>query len=221
MAKRQQQLSRAELNDKIYWGKTMKKSILISTLAIATAAITLPVSAQIDGDYLSDQIEARRLKKLREDQRAIANGTFKSGKRKTRTTSTRKTSQRKVVDRQVQVQVNGRLLQSDAPAIQRGSHTFVPMRNIFEALGATVTYDDKTRIVTAVRDGSGMQLRLEGGSRSDMKGSRERLDEGEAPFVRNGVAMVPLRLVSEKLGAKVAYIARPTTPLISIASKTY
>ncbi len=191
----------------------MKKPVLIAMAVLAAA--TLPVSAQIDGDYLSDQIEARRWEKLRRDQREIAKRKSKSGSSKTRSRPTPP----RIVERYPQVQINGQLLQSAATPIQRGKHTFVPMRSIFEALGATVTYDSQKRIVTAERDGSGMQLRLEGGKRSDMKGDRVRLDDDESPFVRNGVTMVPLRLVSEKMGAQVAYIARPTTPLISITTK--
>src|SRR5690606_18503937 len=153
--------------------------ILVAVTAMTTASVLLPVFAQIDGDYLSDQIERRRWEKLRKDQREIAKKRRKSGTTKTRSpkTSQRKPVTQKAVVRNAQVQVDGKMLQSAVAPMQRGNYTFVPMREIFEALGATVTYNSQTRIVTAERDGSGMQLRLEGGQRSDMKGSRVRLND--------------------------------------------
>lgn len=198
----------------------MKKPILIVMVAMASAVATLPACAQ--PNYLADHIERQRWRRLRQRQFEAwkRGGKSRTVKTRSRTTPMRKTPQRSVVERHPQVQVNGQMLQSAVVPIQRGTHTFVPMRSIFEALGATVTYDSKKRIVTAERNGSGMQLRLEGGRRSDMKGSRVRLDDDESPFVRNGVTMVPLRLVSEKMGAQVTYIPRPTTPLISITSKS-
>ena len=117
------------------------------------------------------------------------------------------------------VMVNGKSLQSGVLPMQKGGHIFVPMRNIFEALGAKVTYDSKTRLINAQNGSRGMRLALNGADTGAMKGDKGNFDSAENPFIREGVTMVPLRLVSETMGAKVHYAARADKPLITIESK--
>lgn len=192
----------------------MKKSLMMAVAVIAAAGIT-PAHAQID--WLGNHLESQRQNNMIRHQQEMVKGKSSKSKRKSR--STRKTTQRKVVMRYPQVQVNGKALQSPVKAVQRDGYTFVPMREIFEALGATVTYEKEKRLITADRNGSGIQITMAGGDSSQMKGSRASVGGGERPYVQNGVAMVPLRFVSEKMGANVKYTARPTTPLIEITSK--
>ncbi len=189
----------------------MKKLILFATVAIASTAALQPLFAQVDGDYLSDQIERRRWEKLRRDQQDIA----KYGKVRKRP---KKTAPRVAV-RNPQVQINGRLLQTATPPVQRGRYTFVPMREIFEALGAQVSYNTKRKIVTAIRGGTDIQIKLKGLPRMDIQGTPARLSDEEAPFVHNGVTMIPLRIVSQAMGAKVTYTPHRTKPMISINSQ--
>ena len=192
----------------------MKKPMIIATIAFVAAAGIVPAHAQ----YLDSYLENQRWDNLRRHQQAGA-GQIKRKSRKTRKTNTRKTTQRKVVVRYPQVQVNGKALQSPVAAVERDGHTFVPMRSIFEALGATVTYDKEQHLITAERNGSGIQITLAGGDSSKMKGNQAAISKGELPYTHNGTTMVPLRFVSEQIGAKVKYTARPKTPLIEIESK--
>lgn len=201
----------------------MKKPTLIAlTVALMTEA---PLYAQMD--WLTPTLEnntiwqhqRRKWKKggkanqRRSSQRRAAKGRRKSSYR---------ASTRKAPERYPQVQVNGRLLQSSIGAVQVNGHTFVPFRDILEALGATVTYNSQERLITARRGSSIAQLSLPGGSRANMKGKREYFVGGnsdQSPFIRKGVTMVPLRMVSEKMGAQVVYVQRSAVPLISITSK--
>jgi hypothetical protein len=192
----------------------MKKLTLCAAFSIISVTTIQPIFAQIDGDYLSDQIERRRLEKLRRDQQEIA----KYGRVRNRPVKRGTRKAPPVVTRNPLVRVNGRVLQTAVPAVQRGSYTFVPMREIFEALGAKVSYNTKRQIVTAVRGGTDVQVKLKGLPRMDIQGTPARLSDAESPFVYNGTTMIPLRVVSQALGAKVVYTPHKTKPVISIDS---
>ena len=85
------------------------------------------------------------------------------------------------------VVVNDRPLHIDA--VVRNNRVFVPMRAIFEALGATVRYDNRTKRVDATTSDRNVALTV---------GTQR------APIVA-GRTYVPLRFVSESLGADVRY----------------
>ena len=52
-------------------------------------------------------------------------------------------------DGEISVFVNGEKLAFDQPPVIQQDRTLVPMRAIFEALGATVLWDESTQTVTA------------------------------------------------------------------------
>ncbi len=85
------------------------------------------------------------------------------------------------------------------PRIENDS-TIVPMRKIFELFGAEVSYDDDTKTVTAVKPGMTMSITV--GSDTAILNGRE-VNAGTAPVIQNDRVLVPLRFVSEALGAKV------------------
>jgi peptide/nickel transport system substrate-binding protein len=89
-----------------------------------------------------------------------------------------------------------------APTIQNG-RTLVPMRAIFEALGATVHWDDATRTIRAYRREDAIILEL-GNRTAWVNGPPRQLDV--APVAVDGRTMVPLRFVAEALGAEVAWV---------------
>jgi hypothetical protein len=89
---------------------------------------------------------------------------------------------------------------SDAPPLLRDGRTLVPLRAIFEWLGASVDYDAPSRGIAATKEAHSVRLRI---------GSRAALVDGasvslDAPAMeRGGRTYVPLRFVSEALGAEV------------------
>jgi hypothetical protein len=85
------------------------------------------------------------------------------------------------------------------------------MREIFESLGATVNWNPSTRTVTATNDLNTIELPV-GQNRAVINGQPYTLDV-PATIVA-GTTMVPLRFVSESLGATVVY--QPTNRLVSI-----
>lgn len=99
-----------------------------------------------------------------------------------------------------QVLVNGvHLALSQAP-LERGGRVFVPMRAIFEGLNAGVAYDNGT--INATAGPKTVQVKI--GSNEAIVDGRQQFLEG-APFIVGSTAMVPLRFVSEALGAVVNF----------------
>lgn len=102
------------------------------------------------------------------------------------------------------VQLDGRDL---TQAVRSGQRLLVPMRSIFEALGATL--DVQGSRILARRGNDNVEVRL-GSNLAMVNGRSVTLDE-PARLV-GGRTMVPLRFVAESLGAKVSY----TGGLVSI-----
>ena len=100
----------------------------------------------------------------------------------------------------ITVNIEGKPLSFDAePFIEDGT-TFVPMRAIFEALGASIDWDDATRTVTSVKDGNEISLTID----SDIatKNGITRIIS-KAPQIAFDYTMVPLRFVCESLDCAV------------------
>jgi len=92
----------------------------------------------------------------------------------------------------------GRLL----AAIVRGSRILLPLRSLFERMGATVKYDRRTRS-TVVR-ATGLTVVVTVGAHVVRINGEERpLDV--PPEVRGGQVLVPVRVLAESLGAYVEY----------------
>jgi tetratricopeptide (TPR) repeat protein len=102
-----------------------------------------------------------------------------------------------------QIYINGRLLQVSSPPVFSMGRMLVPMRDIFEALGASVSYNSE-HVIVAQRGDTRIWLRI-GSEVAGINGATNWLDQ--APIVVNGTAMVPVRFVSEALGAKVDWDA--------------
>lgn len=104
-----------------------------------------------------------------------------------------------------------------APVIQKGT-TIVPMRAIFEQLGANIDWNGQTRTVTATKDDIIISLTI-GETVAYVNGRQVALAIPSQTI--NGRTMVPLRFVSEALGATVKWDAKTWSIYIdSVASGT-
>jgi|GEM_PF-3467066 len=98
------------------------------------------------------------------------------------------------------VLLNGNRLTFDTPPVVTDGRVLVPMRTIFEALGARVAWSAPT--ITATRGADVIILTM--GSRTvSVRGRNETIDV--APGIVGGRTLVPLRFVSQALGAQVAW----------------
>jgi peptide/nickel transport system substrate-binding protein len=111
----------------------------------------------------------------------------------------------------IRVMINGTPLATDVAPIIRNDRTLVPMRAIFERLGATVHWDGATRTVRAYRREDAIVLEIDSG-RAWVNGPRREMDV--PPLINGGRTMVPLRFVAEALGATVNWDGQTRTVTI-------
>jgi hypothetical protein len=98
------------------------------------------------------------------------------------------------------VQLNGNMMPASMAPVLRGNRVMVPMRSIFEALGAQVRWNSLTREIAAQHGSASINLQI--GNRDAMvNGTRVRLDQ--SPVLTRNRTLVPLRFVAEGLGADV------------------
>ena len=102
---------------------------------------------------------------------------------------------------EIRVAINGQALGFSGSAPTRlGGRVVVPMRGIFEALGATVQWEASTQAITAQRGETTVRMRI-GNGEAQINDYRVHLDQ--PPVLLGGSTMVPLRFVGEALGARV------------------
>lgn len=100
----------------------------------------------------------------------------------------------------VSVSVNGNPVAISPPPISRAGRVFVPLRGIFERLGASVVYANG--IINATGNNRTIALKI-GSNQAQVSGVSQTLDV--APFIIGASTYVPLRFVSQALGANVNY----------------
>jgi hypothetical protein len=115
------------------------------------------------------------------------------------------------------VVLDGETLTFDSEPMIIDGRTMVPMRAIFEALGATVTWDANTRSVSS--SGNGVEIVLTVGSATAYKnGTVITLDA--APLISRGRTLVPLRFIAESFGARVNWDETTYSVYISTFGQT-
>jgi len=97
--------------------------------------------------------------------------------------------------------VNGVQMKNDVAPIIENDRTLMPVRAIAEALGATVGWDGATQTVTITKDGKTVRLTI-GVPLADGMGAAE---------IINDRTFVPIRYISEQLGANVVWDAATET----------
>jgi hypothetical protein len=103
----------------------------------------------------------------------------------------------------VSVTLNGTPLNLSPAPQERAGRVFVPLRGVFEQLGASVVYQDGT-INAQGRGNRSVSLHI-GSTQAMVNGQPQALDV--APFIIGASTYVPLRFVSQALGASVNYDA--------------
>ena len=102
----------------------------------------------------------------------------------------------------VGVTLNGTPMNFDVTPKIENDHVLVPMRAIFEALGAQVDWEEETKTAVAQKDG--IELRIQIDSDTMYKnGEPIRLDTPSRLI--DDSTLVPIRAVSESFGAKVEW----------------
>ncbi len=89
-------------------------------------------------------------------------------------------------------------------AIVRGKTILVPLRSMFEQMGATVSYDASTKTVDVSKPGSDVRVTV-GKPEVTINGETRPLDV--PPEIYHGSLLVPVRVISEGMGAYVLWVA--------------
>jgi len=115
-------------------------------------------------------------------------------------------------DEGIKVLLNGTKLTFDVPPQLINGRTMVPMRKIFEEMGAQVEWDNDTQTVTATKDDIIIIMKINNVVIS-VKGEEITLDV--PPQLVDGRTLVPVRAVVEGLGADVQWDGMTQTVIIT------
>ncbi len=103
---------------------------------------------------------------------------------------------------EIGVTVNGTYLSFDQPPVLYCDRTLVPVRSVFEAMGATVYWDEQTNTVTGIRGNKIVKLVLG----SNVMRVNETPVFLDVPAISvNNRTLVPARAIAESLGATVGW----------------
>jgi len=115
-----------------------------------------------------------------------------------------------VAAQSVTIVVNGATMSFDQPPIERAGRVFVPLRGVFERLGASVVYANGQ--INATGNGRTISLQI-GSTNATVNGQPVTIDV--APFLVGPRTLVPLRFIAQSLGATVNYNDSNRTVMIS------
>jgi hypothetical protein len=96
-------------------------------------------------------------------------------------------------------------------ALVRGNTILVPLRSLFEQTGATVSYDPASKTVDVSKPGSDVKVTV-GRPEVVINGESRPLDV--PPEIYKGTVIVPLRVISEGVGAYVQWVPERKTVVI-------
>ncbi|KAF0197212.1 MAG: peptide/nickel transport system substrate-binding protein [Bacillota bacterium] len=118
----------------------------------------------------------------------------------------------------IKVIVNGKeLMNLEVPPIMQNARVLVPFRAIFEALDAKVGWNDSTSLVSGYLGRTAVFL-VPGQKTAWLNGAAVQVDS--APIIHSGRTLVPVRFVSEGLGAKVDWVEATRTVHVTLAPGT-
>ncbi len=100
----------------------------------------------------------------------------------------------------ITVKLNGSALSFDVAPQIINDRTMVPMRKIFESMGATVNWDEATRTVTSTKGDTTISMTIDNATMT-VNGAAVTLDA--APQIVNDRTLVPVRAIAESFGSTV------------------
>ena len=107
-----------------------------------------------------------------------------------------------VAEKNVNVILDGEIINFDVPAQIVNGRTLVPMRIIFEKLGAVVYWDNNTRTAIAQKDNVNVNITID--NTTLYKNNMPIILDVPAQLI-GGRTLVPLRAVSEAFGCEVQW----------------
>ena len=94
----------------------------------------------------------------------------------------------------------GEILNLDLPVINKDGSNMLPLRAVFEALGAQITWNDETKTVTAIKGKITTSITI---NKKTALVNGKTVEMSIPAINQGGITYIPLRFASEALGAKV------------------
>lgn len=112
----------------------------------------------------------------------------------------------------IKVVLDGKNVSFDVPPMIDNGRTLVPLRAIFEAMGATVSWDQTTQTATGTKGSTTVVLKI-GSTSPTINGTAKSIDvPGQ---VVNGRTLAPLRFIGEAFGGTVNWDGATQTATIT------
>lgn len=104
----------------------------------------------------------------------------------------------------ISLKIDGTELECEVPPQIIDGRTMVPVRDIFEAVGAEVNWDSDTKTVTGIKGDTTVEMTVD--SRTEFING-EAVEMDAAPVVTEGRTLAPARYVAEAFGCSVEWDA--------------
>ena len=121
-------------------------------------------------------------------------------------------------ENKVTVKLNDEIIKTPIDAKIVNDRTMLPMRAIFEGMGAKVTWFDADKIIFATKDDKIITLKIGEAVmtvQSALSDEKKVISLDVAPFIENNHTLVPVRAVAEALAAKVDWEKESYTVIIT------
>ena len=119
---------------------------------------------------------------------------------------------------QVTVALNGRVLSFDVPAQIIDDRTMVPMRKIFEELGAEVEWYEAEQGIVAIKDSIIIIMKIDPPMMQVANvetNEQKQIELDVPPQIVDSRTLVPVRAISESLGVSVDWVAETQTVVLT------
>ena len=113
----------------------------------------------------------------------------------------------------VKVEVNGEKVTFKDPILNKNGNIFLPMRNYFEMIGTSVSWNQQTKTASAFKSGNRVDVTLNSKT-ANVNGKKVAVNV--PPFLYKNKTYVPIRFLSENLGGNVKWNQQAQKVEISI-----
>ena len=117
----------------------------------------------------------------------------------------------------VSIFLNKELVPLSAGVIIKNGQSFIPLRSVFEKMGASVAWDPRTKsvVINKKEEQSSVTIRVNYTS-EEVFLDQDKITLSNSPFILNNTSYLPLRFISEALGGKVEWLPNQEKILISL-----
>lgn len=102
----------------------------------------------------------------------------------------------------ITVKLGGKPIEFDQPPVIEDGRTLVPVRKIFEALGADVSWDEETKTVTTNKGTKTVVLVIDS---TEANAGDETIILDVPARIINGRTLVPVRFIADSFGVRVSW----------------